>query len=60
MPSLSEVEKGRKDTGRNVLPAGRNEKAETSCQIGASKEYVLQTLWILKDHLKKVSQKNVL
>lgn len=37
MPSLSEVERGRKDTGRNVLPAGRNGEAETSCKIASLK-----------------------
>lgn len=53
MPSLSEVEKGRKDTGRNVLPAGRNGEAETSCKIATLKESLLWMLWNLKDQSKK-------
>lgn len=36
MPSLSEIERQRKDTGRNVLPVKKG-KAETSCKIAAFK-----------------------
>lgn len=53
--SLSEAEKGRKDTGRNVLPAGKNGEAESSCKIAALKESLLWTLWNLKDQSKNVS-----
>lgn len=54
MPSLSEAEKGRKNTGRNVLPAGKNGEAETIYKIAVLKESLLWTLWNLKDQSKNI------